>query len=424
MNNSFKKKVSTIWQQPLLLASAMVVAVAFMFTSCEESDFNLTDEASTPYEADIRYIVLEDPSIMTQPQDSIKASNINDGKDNLTIMTNENADLKSITPRFVLTKGAKILAQDSKGEWTVNAEALSLDFSSKKHSYMIVSANGKSHRIYTLRFACRRIPLVNNFEFAVLNDSSLSEDGSKFNEKVAHYYMWPDQDNDMFVYWSTANGGFGVSRSTAHPDEYPSTPCEGVNGGKGVKLTTSNTGGIAATMGMRIAAGNLFLGTFDISSALKAPLTSTKFGYPFAKKPVKVTGWMSYQPGEKYQNKEGRIIEERKDSCDIYAILYRNTDKNGNAIMLDGSNIGSSPSIVAKASLDPSLAAGTNGEWRPFTIMFDYDKYSIPFDEKISKEYGYSLTVVCTSSTQGAYFWGAIGSTLKVDEITIICNEE
>ena len=35
---------------------------------------------------------------------------------------------------------------------------------------------------------------------------------------------------------------------------------------------------------------------------------------------------------------------------------------------------------------------------------------------------GYSLAIVCSSSTNGAEFMGAVGSTLWVDKFKIICE--
>ena len=38
---------------------------------------------------------------------------------------------------------------------------------------------------------------------------------------------------------------------------------------------------------MRIAAGNLFIGTFDVANALKDAMAATRFGLPFNKKPLR-----------------------------------------------------------------------------------------------------------------------------------------
>ena len=58
--------------------------------------------------------------------------------------------------------------------------------------------------------------------------------------------------------------------------------------------------------------------------------------------------------------------------------------------------------------------------WTRFDIPFEY---SGNVDEKLLKAYGYNLAVVFTSSIEGASFCGAIGSTLLVDEVKVVCEE-
>ena len=48
--------------------------------------------------------------------------------------------------------------------------------------------------------------------------------------------------------------------------------------------------------------------------------------------------------------------------------------------------------------------------------------YSEDIDYDILAKQGYSLTVVFTSSTDGAYYEGAPGSTLCIDNVKIICE--
>lgn len=175
-------------------------------------------------------------------------------------------------------------------------------------------------------------------------------------------------------------------------------------------------------MNIRLAAGNLFLGEFDMSTALRAPTESTRFGIPFNRKPLQLRGWMSFSPGHAFQDKEGNIIEEA-DSCDIYAVLYKNHNSAGEPIVLNGKTVGNSPHIVAKAQIGEHLAAGTDGTWVYFTAPFDYKSFNEPFDAHIMENHGYSISIVATSSRQGGEFRGAIGSTLKVDELELICEK-
>ncbi len=58
-------------------------------------------------------------------------------------------------------------------------------------------------------------------------------------------------------------------------------------------------------VGMPIAAGNLFIGSFDMLNAITNPLSATRFGTPFYNKPLRLTGYYKYKAGEQfYENGE------------------------------------------------------------------------------------------------------------------------
>ena len=169
---------------------------------------------------------------------------------------------------------------------------------------------------------------------------------------------------------------------------------------------------------MRIAAGNLFIGTFDVANALKDPMVATRFGLPFNKKPLRFEGYYKFRPGEKFQNRKGTIIEGRVDEPDLYAVLYKNTDENGQPVTLKGDDVLTHPNIVALARIQNPVHDFNN--WTFFNLDFEYFK---PFDARLAYSYGYNLAVVFTSSIEGASFEGAVGSTLLIDEVRVICEE-
>ena len=170
---------------------------------------------------------------------------------------------------------------------------------------------------------------------------------------------------------------------------------------------------------MRLAAGNHFIGTFDVTNALKDALAATRFGLPFAHKPRLLRGFYRYTPGATVQSRNGQPIPEAVDECDIYAVFYRNVDAQGNQIQLDGSNITSSPEIVAMARIDRSTIDRRGTEWVPFSLPFVYQQEVT--DEDIRQK-RCSITIVFSSSQDGGNFIGAIGSTLWIDEVTLECE--
>lgn len=230
------------------------------------------------------------------------------------------------------------------------------------------------------------------------------------------FYVWTDTTyTDVLTgsRWATGNGGYMWSAMSATPEEYPSVPTEGMNGGHAVKLTTRDTFDFGKLKNMRLAAGNLFIGHFDSQTALLRPLKATQFGLPVVQKPIYFSGYYKYQPGEVYQDAKGKAVEGKTDEANIYAVFYRNTDDNGNTITLNGEDVLTNENIVATAIIDKVL---TTDEWTSFHIPFTYLK---DVDATVLRNYGYNLALVFSSSNEGDKFEGAIGSTLIIDKVTV-----
>ena len=393
-------------------ALSLMLPVVLLAAGCQESDFDLDTFDSTSAEADIRYCRFLDPSMLKVEADTL----LQVFSENIEVSVSIDADLTDITPYFVLNDGASIFMQGEDGEWNVPADGVSRDCSAGPLEYMVVSPNGKSHHLYTLGFNCKEVATDFHFEYSELKNSNPSA--------RPNYYIWKEFDasGDYRFTWATGNAGYSMSRGSALPEDYPTSPCEGVNSGKGVKLTTCSTGPFGERLGMPIAAGNIFLGEFDVSNALIDACASTLFGVPFSSKPLKLRGYMSYKPALDFRGPDNKPVENMADSCDIYAVLYRNVDSKGQSIMLNGHDIMSSPNIVAMARIDDKLAAGTDGEWVYFEVGFDYETYGNNLSMDILKEYGYNLTFVASSSRGGAEFYGAVGSVLMLDEVEIVCD--
>ena len=166
---------------------------------------------------------------------------------------------------------------------------------------------------------------------------------------------------------------------------------------------------------MPLAAGNLFIGRFDVQNALTNAMKATQFGLPFDKKPVRIEGYYKYQPGENFQDRDGNILSGVTDKATIYAVLYRNKDAEGRPIVLYGDNVQTSDQVVALAKLKDISATP---EWTKFDVAFNYNE---EINQEMLENYDYSLTVVFSSSINGNLFEGAIGSTLWVDEVRVVC---
>lgn len=311
----------------------------------------------------------------------------------------QSADITAMSPVFRLTDGASVTP----------ASGSTHDFSQGAVDYAVTSADGQWHRDYTVSF--KGITRTMTEEVAYDFENYSLDSGGK-------YYCWTDLDSagNALNNWATANPAFKLAKGSAQPDEYPTTPTEGYDG-MGVRLTTRSTGTFGAMVKRPIAAGNLFIGQFDISKALTETMKATRFGLPFDLKPLAFSGYYKYSPGDVFTDSENNVVEGREDASTVYAVLYRNHDDAGESIVLYGDDVQTSPYLVAMARIDIS---GATEEWTYFEKEFEYYA-DIDLDLLYSR--GYSLAIVCSSSADGNLYMGAVGSSLEVDRFRIRCEK-
>lgn len=346
--------------------------------------------------------------LFTNPSDTLV--NVQSDQTNIEFTMRRFAALTKQAPIFRLTPGA-----------TISPESGSLqDFSKGPVTYTVTSEDKQWSRTYQVRIKKGQTTMPNEIEFEFEN-AYLSKG----------YYNWQENWNgNKLDIWATGNSGFKMSNSSSKPEEYPTLMIEDGHRGKGVQLTTRRTSGLADAVKKPIAAGNLFIGQFDATDALLGDaMKATKFGHPFSfsAKPAKLEGWYKYQAGEKFTDKNMKPLD-RHDYGTIYAVLYENIDEKGNAVLLYGDNVQTSKQIVALALVgephddNGKVAIGNTPEWHHFSVDFDYQSYGKTIDPVKLKNGGYSLAIVCSSSSDGANFLGAERSTLWIDSFKLICK--
>ena len=379
---------------PTVLASCLVMTV--LNTSC------FGDEPDG-CEADIETVTLHVSSpadFFFQATDSMQTVFSTDSV--ITFTVRGDADVTALSPELTLSAGATVSP----------ASGSTHDFSNGPVVYTVTSQDGKWHRRYRVYITPTMVTVADtlcyDFEHYELEPST------------QRYYMWHNvlPDGTLGNDWATANAGYRISMSTAAPMDYPTTPLSQGYEGAGVCLMTRDTGPFGRMANKRLAAGNMFLGTFDIRIAMSDHLHATRFGLPFTSKPDRFTGYYTYEPGPTVQDFDGNPIAARTDSADVYAVFYRNHDAAGNEVVLYGDNILSSDLIVAVAELE--YVAPTS-QWTAWDLKF---KYREEVDEQLLANRGYSLAIVFSSSSAGGEFIGAIGSRLCVDKVRLICTHE
>ena len=397
-----EKKVQDMKQSRFIVAALSMSCITTLSSCFKEEPLNAECDIEQAYiHADNKILNL----LFTNPSDTLV--NVQSDQTNIEFTMRPFAALTKQAPIFRLTPGA-----------TISPESGSLqDFSKGPVTYTVTSEDKQWSRTYQVRIKKGQTTMPNEIEFEFEN-AYLSKG----------YYNWQENWNgDILDIWATGNSGFNISNPSAKPEKYPTVMIEDGYKGKGVKLTTQRTSKLADKVHKPIAAGNLFIGQFDATDALLGDaMKATKFGHPFSfsAKPAKLEGWYKYQAGENFTDKNMKPLD-RHDYGTIYAVLYENIDEKGNAVLLYGDNVQTNKQIVALALVGEThddngkVAIGNTPEWHHFSVDFEYKKTIDPIKLKNG---GYSLTIVSSSSSDGANFLGAEGSTLWIDSFKLICK--
>lgn len=326
--------------------------------------------------------------------------------DKVTLYLKKGTDLSSLSPEFTLTPGATISP----------SSGTTRDFTSPQ-TYEVTSEDGCWKKRYRVEATTSGLPTtVYRFENARMD-----------SEGKYQIFYETNATGEEILTWASGNAGFRLTGAGSGYADYPTYQSGIGYRNKCLALTTRRTGSLGAMVNMPIAAGNLFLGTFDAMNAIGNPLTATKFGMRFDYVPTRLHGYYKYRSGEVFYELDAAASDKlkpvpgRKDRFNIYAVFYESTD---DMATLDGTNALSekNPNILAVAQIPQDEAVETD-EWKSFVIPFVF-REGKRVDAAKLEEGRYSLAIVFTSSLNGDTFSGAPGSTLCVDEVTLEYEEE
>lgn len=354
----------------------LLAALCFPFYSC------IREEAPNA-EADILSCTVPGDVLRAVPEI---------GNESVALYVRSEVDLKNLAPEFTITEGATLEPESGTAR----------DFSSPQ-VYTVTSEDGLWHKNYTVRCVMSNIGTKYDFERVRMEPKN-----GRFQ---IFYDIFSEGDT---VDWGSANAGYALTGMAASVADYPTTQAEDGYVGKCARLVTRSTGTFGSWVGMDLAAGNLFIGTFDASSALKNAPAATHFGKPFEQVPTYLSGYYKYKSGDQYLV-NGQEVSGKRDKCDIYAVFYE-TDENTS--YLDGTNALTHPNLVALARISDQKETD---EWAHFNIPFVMQAGK-EIDSLKLRNGVYRLGVVFSSSIHGDLFEGAIGSTLMIDEVEVSCE--
>ena len=181
-------------------------------------------------------------------------------------------------------------------------------------------------------------------------------------------------------------------------------------GGKAAKLES----GKVDLMGGIFAAASLYTGSFG-STNIWTQTATVNFGQSFTARPIALKGFYKYTPNviNLVKNVPAGVTivkDQTLDQCAIYIALAKKTytiDNGNQSTFIDFKN---DENIIAYGEL-PSGAA-TEGD--------GYVEFNIPLKSKNLTDQPTHIIVVCSSSKYGDYMTGGAGSTLYVDDLSLI----
>ncbi len=384
------------------LIGCAVALTAASLSSC------IREEAANA-ECDITGV---DSAWVNQLYDShiIRSTNYFVSNNALMFFKEKDADCSSLAPIFTLTPGA-----------TINpANGTVRDFS-EPQTYTVTAEDGVWKKDYTVSFI---LPLLNykqDFARTELGGSTSQYENFLFAQDVtpaASVVPGTNTHTPDIAYlshiWASGNGGYAFTGMAKSPEDYPTFSSAESDGNTYARLETKATGSFGEAVNMRIAAGNLFIGEFREQSAMLYPRRATRFGLQILQgEPRTLQGKYKYTAGPDFTDETGEIRPEMHDTCDIYAVVYEVDPRD--FVPLNGDDVLSSDRIVLMARIDDP---GEPQEWTHFAEPFKA-KNGKTFDPQRLEENGYAIAIVITSSRQGAYFRGSVGSVLMVDDIEV-----
>ena len=339
----------------------------------------------------------------------VQLANINAKDKVVDVYVNNGADLSKQELMFNLPEGATIKANEAKsGD---NGNIYNFSEGDNSRSFTVTSEDGKFSPTYRVNLKAPELPNSYHFEHLVTTEEPFH---IIYEESYSAKGAW------QYLQWSSGNPGYKLTFMANGATDYPTVLVDGGHEGKCVKLETKDTGSFGAMVKMYIAAGNLFIGNFDVGKALSGAsgaLKATTFGFQFYKRPVGLRGYFKYKAGPVY-TENGTPQNGPKDRFDIYAIMY---EADENSFMLDGTNAKTSDKLVYLAQIKEEDAVETD-TWTEFRLPFESQNGKVLDKQKLQNG-KYKLGIIFSSSIDGDRFKGAVGSTLYIDEVELVCED-
>lgn len=218
---------------------------------------------------------------------------------------------------------------------------------------------------------------------------------------------YPDESADNF-WWDSANGGtktLSIYPTTPAEEEYIYVKGEGKNAARLESKSATLVG---------LAAGNIYTGRFiKAVISLSNPGAELDWGVPFTSRPLALTGFYYYLPKTIDQAKGAYASMKGQQDIGQIQIMLTDWDAPFRVSTASGQFVKpqTDPGIIAYGTID----LNATDSYQPFTIKIDY--------RDLTRKPKY-IVIVAAASKYGDYFTGGVGSTLYLDEFSLIYDPD
>lgn len=291
----------------------------------------------------------------------------------------------------------EIAATESEGTYTAHLTQLN---DSTTYEYYL-SVNGIQANSRVEEFTTEKAVELYNGDFELWSQS-----GKTIYPDVSEYA------GNTTSFWNTSNPGttqgMGAIGGALNPTTSVTSPVH-TEGGKAAQLKS-------AYKIIAFAAASLYTGNFQGLDGMSANM---EFGKPFTGRPIALKGYYKYTPAvinHVDRVPEGVTIESGKtmDQCAIFIALAKKSFTFNNGDESTFIDYAGDSNIIAYGEL-PSGAA-TQGD--------GYTEFTIPLKYKSLTDKPTHIIVVCSASKYGDYMTGGEGSTMYVDDFSLVYDGE
>lgn len=214
------------------------------------------------------------------------------------------------------------------------------------------------------------------------------------------------------VFWDTSNTG---ANSAGQLNPTNSATDLVVSGTKAARLESKL---VNAVVIKAFAAASLYTGSFgDASMDMTARIN---FGRSFTSRPVALHGYYQYTPANVTQvggnlPSDATVSSGSPDQCAIYIALSKKSYTINNGDTSSFINFEGDDNIIAYGTIEGDYVTEKDAKngYKEFTIPLQYKESQFGETPKY-------IIVVCSASKYGDYMTGGVGSTLYVDDFSLV----